>query len=214
MTSERYLINCAIDRSGAVITDSDVIKRLETMITTESRLVDGFLRGHVEVPINPTVTALTGTFTFSNGSTELTGVGTSFSTELSIGDEIRLDDEPNIRAHIKSITDDLNASLEFVYYGTVEVGTANLYVTNVPEEVDNALARHMSWKLWQRRGRTGDDNPHYADEMFFRTLMKDIKEGRYRFDTATNKEISKKPTHYDESIEFTMTDSALSDYIP
>lgn len=214
MLSEKHLINCVIDRSGALITDSDVISAIEDIITEESRYMDGFLRGHAQtVPIQPTATILTGALTLVNGSTEIIGVGTAFTTELLVGDEIRLDAEDNIRLHIKSISGDLLAYSEYVYYGTLLTGDYSKYVSNVPAEINNALARHTAWKLWQRRGRI-DDNPFQGDEDYFRQLVKDIKAGLYRFATTGGAEVSKKPTRYDSTTTFTMSDSNMGDYLP
>lgn len=213
MLSERHLINCVIDRSGAVITDSDVIANVEEIITSESRYLDGFLRGHTSVPIQPTVTSLTGTVTLVNGSTEINGTLTLFLTELSVGDEIRLDDEDNVRLHIKSIDSDILAYAEYVYYGQLLTGAYSKYVSNVPDEVNNALSRHTAWKLWQRRGRI-DDNPHQGDEEYFRMLMKDIKNGLYRFETSGGNEVSKKPTIYKTDTAFSMSDDNFGDFIP
>jgi len=52
LMGERHLVNCAVERSGALITDADVIASVEEVIETVSRELDGFLRGHVEVPFD------------------------------------------------------------------------------------------------------------------------------------------------------------------
>lgn len=64
---------------------------------------------------NASISALTGTVTFTNASTAVTGSGTSFDTELEAGDIIRLD------------ADDL-----FVEVASVESATALTLVSNYP----------------------------------------------------------------------------------
>jgi len=50
LMGERHAVNCAVERSGAVIMDADVITRIDTVIEVVSRELDGYLRGHVSVP--------------------------------------------------------------------------------------------------------------------------------------------------------------------
>ena len=48
--SARHLINLSVDRSGALITDADVIATLNSIINDASREFDGYVLGHAPVP--------------------------------------------------------------------------------------------------------------------------------------------------------------------
>lgn len=48
--SERHLINLCVDRSGAAISDADVISTLNAIIDDASREFDGYVLGHAPVP--------------------------------------------------------------------------------------------------------------------------------------------------------------------
>jgi hypothetical protein len=217
MTNERHLVNTVIDRSGALITDSDVVSILDTRIETQSRIFDGYLRGFVEVPILPTASVLTGAITMVNGQRTLTGAGTLFTTELAVGNEIRLDAETDCRVHIASIFDNTHATLEYSYYGTINAGDFSKYVSNIPPEVDIILAGRVAYFLWQYCGRKFEVNPHKAENDQFLVLADRIRNGDYRFDTSTGEEISPKPTQYDTLADITtaaMSDDNLAGYIP
>ena len=217
MTNERHLINTVIDRSGAQITDSDVVAILDARIYTQSRFLDGYLRGHVEVPILPTATALTGTITMVNGQRTLVGVATAFTTELAVGDEIRLDTETDNRVHIATIFSDVSATLEYSYYGSINTGAFSKYVSNIPPELEIILAGRVAWSLWQYCGRKLDVNPHKAENDQFIKAAVDIQNGVWRFDTAAGTEIAQKPTYYDLLADITtasMSDENLKDYMP
>jgi len=206
-----------VDRSGALITDSDVVRLLDNFIYKESRLFDGYLRGFLEVPIQPTVTSLTGSITMVNGSRVILGVGTLFLTELEVGMEIRLDDEDNCRVIISSISTDLEAICEDSYYGTLLTGTFSKYVGNIPEEISGLISGHLGWKLWQKDGRYEENNPFASEEAEYRRLAKEIRKGNYRFDTAVGEEITTKPSYYNTDVNIddaVMSDSNLGGYIP
>lgn len=217
MTNERHLINTVIDRAGAQITDSDVVATLDDRIYSQSRIFDGYLRGHVEVPILPTATALTGTITMVNGQRTLTGALTLFLTELAIGDEVRLDAETDNRVHVASIYSDTSATLEYSYYGSINTGAYSKYVSNIPAEIEIILAGRVAWFLWQYCGRKFDVNPHRAENDQFIKAAVDIQEGRWRFDTSAGTEIAQKPTYYDLTADITaasMSDDNLKGYMP
>jgi len=61
--------------------------------------------------------ALTGTFTFVNGSTAVVGVGTAFDTELSAGDRIAHNATPGTFGVVASITNANNLVLQYPYSG-------------------------------------------------------------------------------------------------
>ena len=68
--------------------------------------------------------ALTGTITFTNGSTAVSAAGDgAFTTEVAVGDYIYLDSEYANRARVASITDDDNLVLSANYAGTGGAGS-------------------------------------------------------------------------------------------
>lgn len=213
LLSERHLINLVVDRSGASITDTDVIKLVEDFITRQSRTFDGYLRGYCKTPILPRTTGLTGELTMTPGSRIVTGVGTEFTNELQVNDEIRLDAETWARVHVASIQDDENLTTHFVYYGAGIQGSASVYDSRIPDEVSVPLAGHIAWVVWQRRGRYEGDNPFEAENRQYLQLVRDIQNGRYRFESPEKREVSQKPTRTHRS-NAVMTDSRLEDFIP
>jgi PKD repeat protein len=70
---------------------------------------------------------LTGTVSVVSQSNALTGVGTAFTTELAIGDYIVIN---GVTYEIQSITDNTNAVLTEVYFGTTESGITALHETS------------------------------------------------------------------------------------
>lgn len=66
--------------------------------------------------------SITGTLTFTNGSTAVSASGGAFTTELVVGDYIYLDGEYSDGGIIASITDDDNLVLEENYSGTGGAG--------------------------------------------------------------------------------------------
>lgn len=83
---------------------------------------------------DPIAGTMTGTVTFTNGSTAVTGSGTMFTTELSVGQLIR----PHLNAgqgwtgwgKISSITDNTNLTLTANYAGTSRSGDTGDYNRN------------------------------------------------------------------------------------
>lgn len=69
--------------------------------------------------------SLTGTLTFTNGSATVTGVGTSFTTELAVGQMITLGGN-NPRVRVGAITDDFNLELEDPYDGLTDSGATSI----------------------------------------------------------------------------------------
>ncbi len=79
----------------------------------------------------PTPTALTGTsVTLTNGSAAVSGVGTSFVAEVSVGDMIRLDAD-DVFAEVLSVTDNTNIVLKANYTGSGGTGAGSI----IPEPV-------------------------------------------------------------------------------
>ena len=77
----------------------------------------------VRVAKSPDPTNLTGTLSFTNGSTAVTGSGTAFTTELAIGDFIKGGD--GYWWEVVTITSDTAATLYKKYSGTTESGISS-----------------------------------------------------------------------------------------
>lgn len=72
------------------------------------------------------LTVLTGTLTFTNGSTVVTGVGTSFLTQLNYSNYVKLSaDSNNFLLRINSILSDTVIELESVYLGAGGTGSGS-----------------------------------------------------------------------------------------
>jgi hypothetical protein len=69
---------------------------------------------------------LTGTLTFTNGSTTVTGSGTAFTTELSVGDYIKSDDATEGKEWYKvtAITSDTELTIDHAFYQNTHSATA------------------------------------------------------------------------------------------
>lgn len=103
--------NLLTDNSGRLETHS-------TVLSDEGSFRDDFAGNSISV-------TLTGTVSFTNGSTIVTGVGTNFTT-LKYYDYIKLQTDSNTAyAQIASITDDLNLVLTSPYTGTTGSGLAS-----------------------------------------------------------------------------------------
>lgn len=74
--------------------------------------------------VTDTITPLTGTLTFTNGSAVVTAVGGAFTTELANDDYIRLDSS-GVVGKILSITDDDNLTLTANYAGASGTGAGS-----------------------------------------------------------------------------------------
>ncbi len=69
-------------------------------------------------------TALTGTLTFTEDSTAVTGSGTAFTTELDVGDTVKLDADGTYYT-VSSITSDTALVLRDAYTGTTGAGAGS-----------------------------------------------------------------------------------------
>lgn len=87
--------------------------------------------------LSRTLTGLTGTLTFTNGNATVTGVGTSFTTELVAGDYIQLDSDGTA---VKILTVDSNTSLTLtaVYPAPSGSGASSKVVLTLSYFVDIA----------------------------------------------------------------------------
>ncbi|MDX9970825.1 MAG: hypothetical protein RBS56_02860 [Candidatus Gracilibacteria bacterium] len=87
------------------------------------------------------VNVLTGTVTFVNGSTNVSGVATSFLTEVAAGDYLYLQaDGRNYKTLVQSVDSDTQITLGFVYTGSSSFGVGI---------VDKALKK-MSSGFWKK----------------------------------------------------------------
>jgi len=125
LMGERHAVNTAIERSGGVITDADVIASIEEVIRSVSRELDGYLRGHVEVPFDDYATG------------------------------------------------------------------------NVSPDIEVMVRGYVAYRLWARRGRFDKDNPHNDEKKIFFERVTMVQRGRWRFDTASGKEVAQKPVRYE-----------------
>ena len=166
--SFRHLCYTVTDRTDSLITDTDVQEGLHEMCATASRDFDGYVRGHLDVPLEDILTTLSGTVALINGSQVLVGIGTSFDTELTAGDRVVLDDQPLAEVVIDSITDALNAVLRYEFYGEDAVGAdASILTNEVPLELEILVRGHACYMLWNANThklprknvtRTGNEN--------------------------------------------------------
>lgn len=211
--SERHLVNLAVERSGAELSDADVLAKLVEVIASASRDWDGYVRAHTPVPLEATVTALAGTLALTNGSRDVVGTGTLFLSELSEGDWIRADSEPDAVAVVKSVTDDTNLILQAAHYGTTAAAaSASIYDCGLPAEVEILVRDHVAYMLWARRGRLEGDNPHDGRERMFMARVRDVQRGKYRFETAGGAEVAEKPVGYDDTAAV-MTDDSMDGFM-
>lgn len=78
----------------------------------------------------------TGTATFTNLSTAVTGTGTLFSTELAVGDSIMLQTSPGtLRGRVASITNDTNLTLSANATATISGGYGRTRIPNAIGDV-------------------------------------------------------------------------------
>jgi hypothetical protein len=207
----RNLTNCCIDRSGASILDYDVIRNIEDFINKASGDLDAVLRRYTSIPIDPTITELTGTFKFGRGSLNVNITGGAATSELQRGDEIRPDSNEDVRLIVSSVTDDTKIVLKHVYYGETSLDSASSkYVSNVPKEVNELCTDHCSWLIWGRR--TEDiNNPMARKEIDYLRAIEEIRTGKFRF-TKSGAVVKTIPTVTDTEIEKIMTDENLDDF--
>lgn len=122
LMGERHAINCAVERSGALITDADVIASINDMIEFLSRELDGYLRGHTTVPIPE---------------------------------------------------------------------------ADVPDGIEVLVRGYTGYRLWARRGRFDENNPHYDEKVLYFERVKNIQTGKWKFETASGEVIAQKPVEYE-----------------
>lgn len=92
-----------------------------------------------------TATAITGTLTFTDDSTIVTGSGTAFTTELAAGDYIRKNSTEEY-FEVNSVTDNTTLKLRYVYAGTTGAGSAG-----GSQKAPNTTINGRYLKIWQDR---------------------------------------------------------------
>jgi hypothetical protein len=89
--------------------------------------------------------ALTGTLTFTNGSTAVTGSSTSFSSEIAAGDKIQLDADGTL-VRVASVTNDTALVLEELYNDTGGAGAGSVIK---PTETGLAASTNKLYKAME-----------------------------------------------------------------
>jgi hypothetical protein len=183
--SRDKLINLVADLSSRQITDYTVVRNLDGYIAGATKDFEGILRRYMTVPFIPTVTALTGTFTFNRGSEDADITGGDLE-ELPIYTEVRPDAFPDIRLIVKETGVDSGGNLVtfwdvFYHEFNLPGAAASKYEWFIPGEVREIIAGYTLWKLWERR-QAGDNNPRLDRKVLYDSLVEQIKEGEFRFD--------------------------------
>jgi len=209
MESESHLINLVVDRSNGLLLDEDVEELLMRNIARCSREWDGYVRGHMDLPIEPVIIELTGTMEFINGSDTVNGTGTLYETEVQVDDWIQPDDNYNAIHVVREVISDTQLRLSCGFYGADIIGEgtegpkANIYDSGVPDEVEEMVNGYTLYRLWARRGRHDEDNPFFNFKDMFITRAKEIQKGTYRFVSEDAGEVARKPSYsgdrYDEA---------------
>ena len=207
----------ACDRTGQSKIDAELVQqKLLDIIYMASRTVDGYLLKHMTIPIPEVITALTvGTsITMTNGSHAVTGILTTFLTDLTDGDEIYLvDDEDYWFGVVDTVTDDLNLVLKYQYNGITTVATeANRRQITVPGWVELHTRNYALYEVWRLRGRKIEDNPWGDDRENSRLALVDFQRSKQKFlDGGTIRKNN--PVRGDkEYADRVMTKTSMRDY--
>src|SRR3990172_7975008 len=212
--SDRNMSNLMVDRSTANFDDVDVVKAVEDLIIAASDDFDGYVRGHIDVPIQPSVSSLTGTFTFTEGSTDVSITGGAALTELSVGDEIRPDIASDYRGIVEFVTDDDNVVLVDIYYGlTLADEAASKYVHNVPSEIELLVRGHACYLMWARR-KEDLNNPKRDKEQLFMRRVDEIQRGSYKIKLVDDEVVSDKHELTDKTVKSSFTDDSMGGFFP
>lgn len=92
------------------------IAALQNLLTGAAETNFGNANAFLGIGDAGTPSALTGTITFTNGSAAVSAVGGAFTTELEVGDIVRLDAD-DVWGEVQTITDADNLTLTAVYAG-------------------------------------------------------------------------------------------------
>lgn len=141
----------ALNSGGVVVASTDIgsiepspipgnlvdlldLRKTVDLLTESTTLVDRpvnfYLRSNAGVL---STRALTGTVTLTNGSTSVSGSGTSFTTQLAVGDVIRLSaDAESAWAKITVVTNNTSATIAANYTGMGGSGAAVAGLAHIP----------------------------------------------------------------------------------
>lgn len=208
----QHLINLVVDRSNGELSDEDVQEQLMRNIARASRDWDGYVRGHMDLPIEPVLIELTGALAFTNGSDVVTGTGTLFTTEIEVDDWIHPQDNYNAIHIVREVISDTELRLSCDFYAASIGGTgsegakANIYVSGVPDEVEDIVNCYTCYRLWRNRGRRSDEtNPFFECKEVFLQRTKEIQKGQFRFYSEEAGEVATKPARsgkrYDRDVD-------------
>jgi len=110
---DNCLLNTGIDEIWDLVTG---------VVSGASHIFDN---AHAQIGVgNGSLGALTGTITFTNGSKTVTGSGSSFTTELAVGDRIQLDADATLMK-VAAIATDISLTLDNLYDDTGGAGAAS-----------------------------------------------------------------------------------------
>ena len=110
---DNCLLNSGIDELWDLVTGG---------VSGASHIFDN---SHAQIGVgNGGLTAITGTITFTNGSKTVTGSGSSFTTELAVGDKVQLDADATLMK-IAAIATNTSLTLEYLYDDTGGAGAAS-----------------------------------------------------------------------------------------
>jgi len=111
-----------VDINGNLFLNEGIQEMLDLMIAAGGTTAYNNASARLGVG-NEALTVITGTsIQMTNGSAAVVGVGTSFTTQLAVGDLVALDAD-DVLATVQSITDDLNLVLTANYSGAGGTGT-------------------------------------------------------------------------------------------
>jgi len=216
MESAAQLVNLACDRSNGDLADADIEEWLIRQIMRASRIWDGYVQGHMALPIEPVIVELTGTIPFTNGSTEVVGTGTLFETELA--QDYWIQPQSNIDAiHVvREVFDDEHLILTCPFFApTIADGEsagpkANHYDSGVPDEVEQLVCDYTCYRLWKRRGKQDEDNPWVDAKAEFDRRVVEIQTGKYRFISEDAGEVARKLPYSGK--QYTSTEDAVYEF--
>lgn len=227
MESERHLINMVVDRSNGLLLDEDVEEQLMRNIMRCSREWDGYVRGHMDLPIEPVIVELTGTMEFINGNDIVIGTNTLYLTEVDVDDWIQPEDNINAICIVREVTSDTQLRLTCKYFGADILGgdsdgpKAGIYNSGVPDEVEEMVAGYACYRLWARRGGLDENNPHIHYKQMFIDRAKEIQKGKYRFHSDDAGEVARKPSYSGDKYDggsgdatYDFTDDSLEGFTP
>ena len=225
--SERHLVNTVVDISNALLSDEDVEEQLMRNIASCSREWDGYVRGHMDLPIEPIIVELTGTMEFINGNDRVVGTDTRYLTEVEVEDWIQPQDNINAICIVREVTDDTHLRLTCKYFGVDILGgdsdgpKAGIYNSGVPDEVEEMVTSYTCYRLWGRRGGLDENNPHLHYKEMFIARGIEIQKGKYRFDSVDAGEVARKPSYSGDKYDggsgaatYDFNDDTLEGHIP